>query len=78
MKVFEYVFMAAYMVGALWLIISGISSFFIKRSVFWIGDKVFDWSGRKAILGGVLLVLVGSGLLAYAAWFVWEQAFVRR
>ena len=47
MKFFGHVFMAVYMVAALWLIISGLSSFFTKRCVFWIGDKVFDWSEEK-------------------------------
>ena len=73
MKVFEHAFMAVYLLGTLWLIISGFSSVFTKRCVFWIGDKGFDWSGRKAIFGGVLLVVIGTGMFGYAASYVCEQ-----
>jgi hypothetical protein len=74
MKTFQQIFMAVYMLGTLWLVISGIAALFKRRCVFWIGDKVFDWAGRKAILGGLLLVLFGAGMFCYAAYFVFRGA----
>lgn len=63
---FAYVFLGVYMLGALWLIVSGVTSFFTKHCTVWVGTKVFRFSGAKAILGGVITIVVGLLLLALA------------
>jgi hypothetical protein len=64
MVIIQHNFMAVYLLGTLWIVFCGISAFFTRRCVFWIGDRMFDWSGPKASLGGVLCVLVGGGMFA--------------
>ena len=63
---FAYAFMFVYTLGALWLIISGISSFFTKECTIWIGEKTVNLSGKKALWGGALTILVGLALLTLA------------
>jgi hypothetical protein len=59
-----HVFLIVYMCGALWLVVSGVASFFTRQSTFWIGSKVYSWSGKKAYWGGALTVAAGLLLLA--------------
>jgi len=61
-----YVFLAIYALGAIWLITSGILSFRTKQCTIWVGSKVYSWSGRKALVGGALTILIGLCLLALA------------
>lgn len=68
---FAYVFLWVYMLGALWLIVSGIASFFTKHCTLWVGSKVFQLTGSKAILGGAITILIEVLLLALA-FYQWQ------
>jgi hypothetical protein len=75
MSILEHVFMAMYLLGALWIMICGFVAFFTRQSIFWIGDKIFHWSGHKALLGGLLSIIVGGGLFSYAAYHSTRGAY---
>jgi hypothetical protein len=62
-----HAFLALYALLAAWLVISGVISLFTQHCTFWVGSKVFSWSGRKGQLGGVLTSVVGL-LLLYLAY----------
>ena len=64
MKTITTIFTALYIFGCLWLIVSGVIAFFTKVCTFWIGDKVFRWTGRKALAGGALLIVLGVIMFA--------------
>lgn len=63
---FTYVFLGVYMLGALWLVVSGVASFFTKHCTIWVGAKIYRLSGKKAIFGGAILIVLGLLLFAWA------------
>jgi hypothetical protein len=63
---FAYVFLTIYALGAAWLVTSGLLSFYTKQCTFWVGGKVFSWSGNKAYWGGAFTTFLGLCLLALA------------
>ena len=73
MSTFGQIFLVIFMLGAAWLVLSGVITFFTKQCTIWVGGRSFALAGRKAILGGMSQIAVGLLLLAVALWQIRES-----
>ena len=57
---------------ALWIVVAGFISFRTKQITIFIGNKSFEFEGRKAILAGACSIIVGLGSAGYAIFSIYR------
>jgi len=63
---FAYVFLAVYILVSAWLVVSGVMSFFTRKCTVWVGNKVYSFTGRKAVWAGLGVTIAGILFIALA------------
>jgi len=65
---FPYAFLTVYILLSVWLVVSGVLSFLTRKCTIWVGNRVYSFTGRKAIGGGIGVVIAGLLFIALAVY----------